>query len=461
MHLDQFPNLYFIGAGGIGMSALIRYFLAQGKNIAGYDRTPSLLTEQLIREGADIHFDDDLDLIPQPFFNPHTTLIIYSPAIPFTHSELSFFFQSDYRLLKRAQLLGMITRSTRSLCIAGTHGKTTTSALTAHIFHHSHLNCTAFLGGILKDYDSNLILADSPFTVAEADEFDRSFHHLSPFMAVITSADPDHLDIYGSPEAYRESFEHFTSLIRPGGALILKLDAPLSPRLQHDVNLYTYAAHDNLAHFFASNIRVFPDKLLFDLNTPDLTLPDFHLPIPFIVNVENAVAALALAILNGVKHHDLYDAIASFHGVARRFDLRVDSADSVLIDDYAHHPAELAAAIASTRQRFPTRHLTGIFQPHLFSRTRDFAPQFAQALSLLDRLILLDIYPARELPIPGISSLSILDLVSIPDKHLVSKEHLLPFLDSLIKHNKTDVILTLGAGDIDRLVPLIQQLLQI
>jgi UDP-N-acetylmuramate--alanine ligase len=457
MNLSPFSNLYFLGAGGIGMSALIRYFLAQGKHIAGYDRTPSSLTQCLIDEGADLHFLDNPALIPPTFRNPDTTLVVYTPALPTDHAELTFFRHANFTLLKRSQLLGEITRNSLSLCIAGTHGKTTSSSITAHLLRQSSLNCTAFLGGILKNYNSNLLLAQSPYTVAEADEFDRSFHHLNPYMAVITSAEPDHLDIYHTPHAYRDSFEHFTSLIRQGGALILRHATPITPRLQPNVSLYTYAGSEQPdAHFYAKNIRTSQQTLRFDLVTPSLLIEDLQLGVPFLINVENAVAAAALALLNGVTPQEIRPALASFAGAARRFDIRLNTPHAVLIDDYAHHPSELHAAIRSTRQCFPNRHLTGIFQPHLYSRTRDFAPLFAQVLSLLDRLILLDIYPAREQPIPGISSQTILQQVSIPDKFLVSKQQLLP----LLQQTPSDLILMLGAGDIDQLVLPLQQQLQ-
>jgi UDP-N-acetylmuramate--alanine ligase len=457
MNLSQYPNLYFLGAGGIGMSALIRYFLAQGKHISGYDRTSTPLTDRLIAEGADIHFRDDIGLIPAAFRNSENTLVVYTPALPPDHAELGFFRGENFRLLKRSQLLGEITRNTTSLCIAGTHGKTTTTSLTAHILRQSSLDCTAFLGGILKNYDTNLLLSDSPFTVAEADEFDRSFHALSPYMAVVTSADPDHLDIYHTAEAYRESFEHFTSLIRPGGALILRQGAPVTPRLQQGVKLYSYAgAEQPEAHFHAENIRFGQGTLRFDLVTPQTRLEGLQLGVPFPVNVENAVAAAALGLLNGVAEEDVRRALASFAGAARRFDVRLNTPEAVLIDDYAHHPSELRAAITSTRRLYAGRHLTGVFQPHLYTRTRDFAAEFAEALSLLDRLILLDIYPAREEPIAGISSETILQGVTIPDRTLCSKAELLP----LIRSMRTDVVLMLGAGDIDALVQPLQEQLQ-
>jgi UDP-N-acetylmuramate--alanine ligase len=457
MNLTQYTNLYFLGAGGIGMSALIRYFLAQGKRIAGYDRISTSLTDRLIHEGADIHFQDDLKLIPSGFHDPGTTLVVYTPALPPDHAELNYFRNGKFVFLKRSQLLGEITRNTLSLCIAGTHGKTTTTSLTAHLLRQSSLNCTAFLGGILKNYDTNFLLADSPYTVAEADEFDRSFHQLSPYMAVITSAEPDHLDIYHTEQAYRDSFEHFTSLIRQTGALILRHGTPITPRLGANVSLYTYAGVEQPeAHFHAKNIRTLQGKLYFDLVTPSQHIEDLQLGVPFLINVENAVAATALALLNGVTPDEIRPALASFAGAARRFDIRRNTSQCVLIDDYAHHPSELAAAIRSTRRMYPNRHLTGIFQPHLYTRTRDFAEGFAQVLSQLDRLILLDIYPAREQPIPGISSETILQKVSIPDKILCSKEQLLP----LIKQMHTDIILMLGAGDIDQLVQPLQEQLQ-
>ncbi|MDR1780220.1 MAG: UDP-N-acetylmuramate--L-alanine ligase [Tannerella sp.] len=457
MDAKAIKSIYFVGAGGIGMSALIRYFLSKGLRVAGYDRTESQLTEQLIAEGAAIHYEDDISLIPTDFTDPKETLVVYTPAVPETHSELTYFRSNGFEVLKRSQALGLITKSARALCIAGTHGKTTTSSMTAHLLHQSHIGCNAFLGGILKPYDSNLMLsASSDLTVVEADEYDRSFHQLSPYMAVITAADPDHLDIYGTPEAYREGFEIFTSLIRTGGALIMKSGVAITPRLQPDVRLFTYSATDKTADFHADNIRIGDGSIVFDFVSPSGTISDIRLGVPVTVNVENAVAAIALASLNGVLPDEIRLAMASFEGVARRFDVRLKKDKIVLIDDYAHHPEEIRSCITSVRALYPSRRITGIFQPHLYTRTRDFAEGFAESLSLLDELILLDIYPAREEPIEGITSQIIFDRATVARKTLCTKAQ----LPDIIESGSYDVVLTIGAGDIDQLVEPVKQILE-
>jgi UDP-N-acetylmuramate--alanine ligase len=457
MNINTVRSIYFIGAGGIGMSALIRYFLSKGIRTGGYDRTPSELTEQLKNEGADIHYADDTTLIANEFKHPEQTLVVYTPAVPETHSELHFFRTNGFEVLKRAQVLGLITKSARGLCIAGTHGKTTTSAMTAHLLKQSHVDCNAFLGGILKGYDSNLMLsAASDLTVIEADEYDRSFHQLSPCMAVVTCADPDHLDIYGTPESYRESFAIFTSLIRPGGTLIMKLGVDLMPRLQPDVRLYTYSGSDEKADFYARNIRIGNGEIIFDFVSPLVEINDIQLGVPVVINIENGVAAIALACLNGVRPEEIRNGMKSFAGVSRRFDFRLKTDSIVFIDDYAHHPEEVNNCIRSVRTLYPDRKITGIFQPHLYSRTRDFAAGFAESLSLLDELILLDIYPAREEPIPGVTSQIIFDSVTLSEKTLCSKEQ----LPAIIASGNYQVALTIGAGDIDRLVEPLTQILE-
>jgi UDP-N-acetylmuramate--alanine ligase len=457
MNLQQIQSVYFIGVGGIGMSALARYFLAKGIHVAGYDRTPSALTEQLIREGAAIHYTDNVQLIPEPFKQPAQTLIVYTPAVPEEHTELAFFRAHRFEVLKRSQALGLITRSTQSLCIAGTHGKTTVSSMTAHVLKQSHVDCSAFLGGILKNYQNNLLLsAHSPFTVIEADEYDRSFHQLTPYMAVITSADPDHLDIYGTPKAYREGFEYFTSLIAPGGALILKSGVAITPQLQAGVKLYTYSGSDRKADFHTRNIRIGNGKIFFDWWGPSVQITGIQLGVPVEINIENAVAAIALAWLNGAFPEEIRDAMKTFAGAERRFDLRLKKDSVVLIDDYAHHPEELRNSILSVKKLYADRKITGIFQPHLYTRTRDFAEAFAESLSLVDELILLPIYPAREEPIPGVSSQIILDQVTIPDKKLCTKAQLL----EIVAAGTYEIILILGAGDIDRLVEPIQKIME-
>lgn len=456
--MQKITSVYFVGVGGIGMSALARYFEAKGKHVAGYDKTPSDLTAALINEGIHIHYMDDVALIPADCKQVDSTLVVYTPAIPETHAELNYFRENGFTLMKRAQVLGEITRSERGLCVAGTHGKTTTSSMLAHLLKQSHVDCNAFLGGILKNYNSNLMLSDkSDLAVIEADEFDRSFHWLNPFMAVITAVDPDHLDIYGTPEAYRESFEHFTSLIRPDGCLVMKKGLQLQPRLPKGAKLYTYSATEE-ADFFARNIRIGNGDIVFDFVTPTGCIEDVKLGVPVKVNIENGVAAMALAQLNGVTDEEIKRGMASFAGPVRRFDFHLKRNDIVLLDDYAHHPAELKASIQSVKELYPDKKITGIFQPHLYTRTRDFAADFAASLSLLDELILLDIYPAREEPIPGVTSQLIFDQVTLKKKRMIKKEELL----DLVKKEAADfqVVLMLGAGNIDRLVEPVKQILE-
>lgn len=457
MDINNITSVYFVGAGGIGMSALIRYFLSKGKKVAGYDKTPSGLTEQLNYEGAAIHYEDNVMLIPDDFTDPAKTLVVYTPAVPDSHTELSYFRDNEFEIMKRARVLGEITNCTRGLCIAGTHGKTTTSSMVAHLLKQSHVDCNAFLGGILKNYDSNLMLSEhSDLTVIEADEFDRSFHWLKPYMAVITAADPDHLDIYGTPEAYRESFEHFTSLIRPGGCLIMKKGINVTPILQRDVSLFSYSATEE-ADFYATNIRIGNGEIVFDFVGPTITISDIQLGVPVKVNVENGVAAIALAWLNGVTPDEIRKGMASFAGPKRRFDFHLKKENIVLIDDYAHHPAELKASIQSVKELYAGRKITGVFQPHLYTRTRDFAADFAESLSLLDELILLDIYPAREEPIPGVTSQIIFDAVTIPNKKMVRKEDLLNRIAAEV--NNLEVVLMVGAGNIEQLVEPVKHIL--
>lgn len=456
MDIQKITAVYFVGAGGIGMSALIRYFLSKGKRVAGYDKTASALTEELNKEGADIHYEDDIHRIPEYCKQAADTLVVYTPAVPDSHTELTYFRTNGFEVIKRARVLGEITKTSRGLCIAGTHGKTTTSSMTAHLLKQSHVDCNAFLGGILKNYESNLMLSDtSDLTVIEADEFDRSFHWLTPYMAVITSADPDHLDIYGTPEAYRESFEKFTSLIRPDGYLIVRKGIDITPRLQEGVKLYTYSGTEK-ADFYAENIRIGNGQIVFDFIGPEIRIPDVHLGVPVKINIENGIAAMAIAWLNGATPDELKKGMASFAGPRRRFDFQLKTDHIVLIDDYAHHPAELEASILSVKELYAGCKVTGVFQPHLYSRTRDFADDFAASLSLLNELILLDIYPAREEPIEGVTSRMILDKVSIAAKKLVRKEELL----SVLSAGNYEVVLMLGAGDIDRLVIPVKELFE-
>lgn len=452
--MNNIQSVYFLGIGGIGMSNLARYFLSKGKKVAGYDRSETPLTKELVKEGAEIHYSDDANLIPQYCKTKDSTLVVYTPAIPSDSKEMAYFGQHNFEIQKRAQVLGIITRSGKALCCAGTHGKTTTSSMLAHILKQSHLDCNAFLGGILKNYDSNLMLSDkSEFTVIEADEYDRSFHWLHPYMALITSVDPDHLDIYGTEEEYLKSFEKFTSLIQPGGALVIKNNIKLMPHVNKDVRVYTYSM--DKGDFRAENIKIGNGEILFDFVTPNEKIDNIQLGVPVKINIENSVGAMALAYLNGATADELRRAIATFQGAKRRFDFLLKTDRIVMIDDYAHHPQELAASITSVKELYPDRKITGIFQPHLYSRTRDFAPQFAQSLSLLDELILLDIYPAREKPIEGVTSQIIFDKVTCT-KTLCHKEDLLSLLD---KKNDIEVLLTVGAGDIDQLLLPIKELL--
>ncbi len=454
--MNKFTKYYFLGIGGIGMSALARYFHTKGFQVAGYDRTETKLTSDLQTEGISVCFDEGVDQIPEIFKQPIYTLVIITPAIPHDHPQLVYFQENNFTIQKRSQVLGDITRQSKGICIAGTHGKTTTSTITAHLLYQSPVSCNAFLGGISNNYNTNLLISkESNLVVIEADEYDRSFHQLSPYMAVITSADPDHLDIYETPEAFRESFEHFTSLIRPDGVLIMRKGIDIHPRLQKGVKLYSYSMDDG-GDFHAENIQTINGSIHFDFVTPNDRIDNVRLGVPARINIENSVAAMALAWLNGVSVEDLRTGISSFAGIYRRFNLVYKSDKVVFMDDYAHHPSELKASISSIRGLYPDRKITGIFQPHLYSRTRDFAGDFAEALSQLDELILLDIYPARELPMEGVSSELIFRDVKLKNKTLCSYENLLP----LLKDKQTDVLVTFGAGDIDKLVPKIAEQLK-
>lgn len=453
--MDNIQSIYFIGIGGIGMSNLARYFMSKGKKVAGYDRTETPLTKELVKEGAGIHYTDDANLIPAYCKDKDTTLVVYTPAVPSDNEEVVYFQRQGFTIQKRAQVLGIITKSSKALCCAGTHGKTTTSSMLAHILKQSHLGCNAFLGGILKNYNSNLMLSDkSEFTVIEADEYDRSFHWLHPYMALITSVDPDHLDIYGTEEEYLKSFEKFTSLIQEGGALVMKHNIKLLPNVQKGVKVYTYSA--DKGDFHAENIKIGNGEIRFDFVTPDKVIRNIQLGVPVKINIENSVGSMALAWLNGVAEDELRYAMATFQGAKRRFDFLLKRDKIVMIDDYAHHPQELAASITSVKELYPDRKVTGIFQPHLYSRTKDFAAGFARSLSLLDELILLDIYPAREKPIEGVTSQIIFDKVTCP-KVLCNKQELLPLLAD---KNNIEVLLTIGAGDIDQLLEPIKEILE-
>lgn len=449
-------SIYFVGAGGIGMSALERYFKAEGYKVGGYDKTPSSLTETLISEGIDIHFEDDIKAVDPVFKNPDETIICYTPAIPKDHGELCYFQQNGFKVMKRSQLLGIITREKRGLCISGTHGKTTTSSMVAHILKQSHIDCNAFLGGILKPYGSNFMLsAKSDLTVIEADEFDRSFHTLSPYQAVITSCDPDHLDIYGTEEAYRDSFAHFSSLVRPGGLLLKRKGIKVEMRLQEGVRYAEYAVNEE-ADYFATNIRIGNGTILFDFVAKEegIVMRDMEPGVPAPINVENATAALALCLINGCTEDEMRTALKSFEGAKRRFDFYIKRDDLVLMDDYAHHPDEIKASLNSVRQLFAGRHVTVVFQPHLYSRTHDLVEGFAEALSIPDRTILLPIYPAREQPIQGVTSEWLLNMIESNDKRCVMQSELTQCLKSLKDAGKLDVVVMMGAGvDIERLLP--------
>ncbi len=456
MNVNTLKAVYFIGAGGIGMSALVRYFLSKGKKVAGYDRTPSELTQKLNEEGAAIHYEENTALIPDDFKQPETTLIIYTPAIPANHQELTYFRENGFEIQKRAQVLGMLTRTERGMCVAGTHGKTTTSTIAAHLLHQSHVTCNAFLGGISKNYGTNLLLSDkSDLVVIEADEFDRSFHWLTPYATVITATDSDHLDIYGTHEAYVESFRKYTSLIRPDGYLIIKKGIDLQPDVQPGVTVYTYSNDEG--DFHAENIRIANGEITFDFISPLGNIADIRLGVPVYVNIENGVAAMALAQIGGATAEEIRTAMATFQGVDRRFDFKIKNDRIVLLSDYAHHPAEIRQSVTSIRTLYPDKKITAIFQPHLYTRTRDFYKEFADSLSLLDEVILLDIYPAREQPIPGITSQLIYDnLRPGIEKCLCKKEDLL----DLLKNKHLEVLITLGAGDIDNYIPQISELLK-
>ena len=404
-------SVYFIGAGGIGMSAIARYYIRQGKFVAGYDKTPSKLTDQLIKEGMHIHFEDNVNLIPEECRDVKDTLVIYTPAIPDTHTELQYFTLQGFDIQKRAQVLGTLTKEHKGLCVAGTHGKTTTSTMCAHIMHNSHLDCNAFLGGISKNYGTNYILSDkSDYVVIEADEFDRSFHWLRPWMSVITSSDPDHLDIYGTKEAYLESFRHYTTLIQPGGALIIHTGLEMKADVAEGVRTYTYGIEEG--DFHAENIKIENGEITFDFISPVENIRNISLGQPIPINIDNGIGAMAMAQLNGCTADELRYGMETYKGVDRRFDFAMRTEKHVVISDYAHHPKEIFQSAKSLKQVYNNRTITAIFQPHLYTRTRDFYKEFAAALSQLDEVILCDIYPAREQPIPGVTSQLIYDCLA-------------------------------------------------
>ena len=454
MNINDIKSVYFVGAGGIGMSAIARYFLNKGLVVGGYDKTPSDLTRQLEKEGMLIHYEEDVNQIPQACKNKQECLVIYTPAIPAEHQELCYFQQNGFEIQKRAQVLGTLTKTHKGLCVAGTHGKTTTSTMCAHIMHQSHLDCNAFLGGISKNYGTNYILSDSDYVVIEADEFDRSFHWLRPWMSVITSTDPDHLDIYGTKEAYLESFRHYSELIQPGGALIIHRGLEMKENIQSGVRRYDYSLNEG--DFHAENIRIENGEITFDFISPIESIKDVNLGQPIPINIENGIAAMAMAQLNGCTAEELKHGMQTYGGVDRRFDFKIKTDKLVFLSDYAHHPKEIYQSARSIRELYKDKHITAIFQPHLYTRTRDFYKDFADALSQLDEVILTEIYPARELPIEGVTSKLIYDnLKPGVKKEMIHKADVLNF----VKSHSFEVLIVLGAGDLDNQVPEIAKLL--
>ena len=456
MELQHIKAVYFIGAGGIGMSALARYFLHMGRVVAGYDRTPTPLTRELVQEGIPIHYDEDVEAIPEACKDAQSCLVIYTPAVPETHKELAFFRRRGFEIQKRAQVLGTLTRSHKGLCVAGTHGKTSTSTMCAHIMHESHIDCNAFLGGISKNYGTNYILSShSDYVVIEADEYDRSFHWLRPWMTVITATDPDHLDIYGTKEAYLESFRHYTTLIQPGGALIIHTDLEMKANVGANVRTFTYSR--DAGDFYAENIKIADGEISFDFVSPLENVPGVVLGQPVPINIENGVAAMAMAQLNGCTADELRVGMKTYLGVERRFDFQIRNNRHVLLSDYAHHPQEILQSAKSIRELYRDRKITAIFQPHLYTRTRDFYADFARALSLLDEVILCDIYPAREQPIHGVTSRLIYDqLAPGVKKELIHKED----VPDWVRNHDSDVLIILGAGDLNDYVPQIKAILE-
>lgn len=458
MKLKDIESVYFLGAGGIGMSALVRYFLNEGKFVAGYDRTPSELTGKLIDEGALLHFEEDIELIPDECKKPASTLVIYTPAIPADHKEWKFFRNGEFVIKKRAEVLGIITKDKKGVCAAGTHGKTTTSTMTAHLLHQSHVDCAAFLGGISKNYKSNLMLTDkSDLVVIEADEYDRSFLHLEPYIATITSADPDHLDIYGNKENYLEAFAQFTERIVPGGYLILHEGLEVKPRTKEGVETYIYGREKG--DFHAENIRIGSGTILFDYVSPWQRIDDIELGVPVSINIENGIASMAMAEICGATAEELKAAMKSFAGADRRFDFHIKEKNLVLLSDYAHHPDEVKACAESIKALYSDKKVTALFQPHLFSRTADFYKEFAQSLSMFDKVILVEIYPAREKPMPGVTSKLIYDCLDANvEKRMCSRADVLRVIEE--EKCGIEVLVSLGAGDIENDVPRMKEILK-
>jgi UDP-N-acetylmuramate--alanine ligase len=456
MELKDIKAVYFIGAGGIGMSAIARYFINKGLVVAGYDKTPSELTHQLEKEGMLIHYNESIEEIPHACKDAKSVLIIYTPAIPAEHKELVFFKEGGFEIQKRAQVLGTLTRSHKGLCFAGTHGKTTTSTMCAHIMHQSHLDCNAFLGGISKNYGTNYILSDSSdYVVIEADEFDRSFHWLTPWMSVITATDPDHLDIYGTKEAYLDSFRHYTELIREGGALIIHKNLEMSSNVCDGVKVYEYSREEG--DFHAENIKIDNGEIYFDFISPIENIKDVKLGQPIPINIENGIAAMAMAQLNGCNAEEIKYGMQTYEGVDRRFDFKIKNSKHVFLSDYGHHPKEILQSAKSLKELFKGRKITAIFQPHLYTRTRDFYKDFADALSNFDEVILTEIYPAREQPIPGITSEIIYNnLKDGVEKDMIKKDNVLDY----VNNRDFDVLVVLGAGNLDNYVPQIAKIIE-
>ncbi|MCS6795348.1 MAG: UDP-N-acetylmuramate--L-alanine ligase [Raineya sp.] len=453
MNLNNFEKVYFLGIGGIGMSALARWFKAYNYEVAGYDKTPSSITEQLSQEGINVIFEENTDLLPQNFI-PENTLVVYTPAIPQENKLFQFFQEKDYKILKRAEALGLITQDNFTIAIAGTHGKTTTTSMVAHLLSFANKPVTAFVGGITQNYATNLLLSNEPnaYIVVEADEYDRSFLTLNPNIAVITATDADHLDIYQSHSAVQEAFEMFVRKIKVNGTLFYKNGLPL--KIQNQIQTATFGLQKG--EYQAKNIRMQDGNFVFDVLTPQSILENLVLQVPGYHNILNALAAIAVAQNLQIPDEVIQKGIAEFKGVKRRFEYILKTEKIIQIDDYAHHPEEIRAFLTAVRMLYPEKHITAIFQPHLYTRTRDFALEFSQALSLADRLILLDIYPAREKPIEGVSSKILLEKAQTTEKLLTTKENLLQFLKIL----DCEIVATIGAGDIDRLVQPIREILE-
>lgn len=454
--MEKIKAVYFVGIGGIGMSAIARYFLNEGIVVGGYDKAQTDLTRKLEEEGAQIHYEENVNLIPEECKDKDSCLVVYTPAIPDSHEELVYFKREGFDIQKRAQILGYLTKAYKGLCVAGTHGKTTTSSMVAHLLHQSHVDCNAFLGGITKNYGTNYILSKkSEYVVVEADEFDRSFHWLTPFATVITATDADHLDIYGTKEAYLESFTKYTSLIRPDGFLIVHEGLEMESDVQEGVTVFTYSREKG--DFHVENVRIGNGEIFFDLISPIECIKDIQLGVPVSINIDNGIAAMALAQLSGVSVDEIKSAMASFKGVDRRFDFQLKNDKVAFLTDYAHHPEEIRQSVSSVCELYKGRKIMGIFQPHLYTRTRDFYKEFAESLSLLDEVVLVDIYPAREEPLPGVTSELIYnELANSVVKTMCHKED----LPQVVQTSDADVFILLGAGDVESCAPQITEILK-